>query len=86
MPIDRFLWPLYYTVFGARAYLIVPTGATGLDTHYFPWRSAHLDAWAIMALGVWFTLLCLATLACPPRGLPERFRALWRRAPALETT
>jgi hypothetical protein len=81
VPIDRFLWPVYYTVLGARADLIVATGATGLDSPAFPWRSAHLDAYAIVALGVWFTLLCLLTLWCPTRlGASKRLTLRVRRS------
>jgi hypothetical protein len=75
VPIDRFLWPLYYTVFGSRANLIVTTAATGLDTHLFPWRSAHLDAWVVLALGGWFTVLCFITLFCPARQSTGKWSA-----------
>jgi hypothetical protein len=29
-----------------------------------PWHSEHLDAYAVLGLGVWFTVLCLLTIWC----------------------
>ncbi|GAC1459359.1 MAG: hypothetical protein PVSMB4_18690 [Ktedonobacterales bacterium] len=62
VPIDRFFWLLYHTILGAKADLIATTAATGFDSRYVPWRSAHLDAWVVLSLGVWFTVLCLVTV------------------------
>jgi hypothetical protein len=64
VPIDRFLWPLYHTVLGPAANVIAVTGATGLDSSYVPWHSEHLDAYAVLGLGVWCTVLCLLTIWC----------------------
>lgn len=62
VPIDRFLWPLYHTVLGSAANAIAITGATGFDSRYVPWRSEHLDAYVLLGLGAWFTVLCLLTI------------------------
>ncbi len=78
LPIDRLLWPLYHTVLGAKANVIALTGATGLDSSYIPWHSEHLDAYVVLTLGVWFTVLCLITIwhIVTRRGVVQQAQAL----------
>jgi hypothetical protein len=65
VPIDHFLWPLYHTVFGARADVIATTGITGLDARLFPWNNERIQPLAVLLLGGGFTALCVAGLVWP---------------------
>lgn len=67
VPIDHFLWPLYHTVFGARANVIARTGITGFDARIFPWNHERIQPLAVLALGIGFTALCLVGIFWPAR-------------------
>jgi hypothetical protein len=67
VPIDHFLWPLYHTLFGARADVIARTGITGFDSHLFPWNHERIQPIAVLVLGVTFTVLCLLGIFWPVR-------------------
>lgn len=72
VPVDHFLWPLYHTVFGARANVIASTGITGLDAHLFPWNNDRIQPLAVLLLGVGFTALCAAGLFWPGSSARRR--------------
>ncbi len=80
VPIDRFFWPLYRTVFGDRALSIATTGLTGFEGPFNPWRRAGLAGFSIATLGVAFFLLCLVAFLWPARP------AALRRSPAAPET
>jgi hypothetical protein len=59
VPITHFLWPLYHTLFGARADVIALTGITGFDDHLLPWNHDRIQPLSVLALALAFTGLCL---------------------------
>jgi hypothetical protein len=67
VPIDRFLWLFYHTMFGARANAITTTGVTGLESPFLPWENPVQDAVLIGVLGVGFFLLCVVAILWPVR-------------------
>jgi hypothetical protein len=58
VPIDHFLWPLYHTLFGARADIIATTGLTGFQSHVFLWNDSDIQPLVVLALALWFSMLC----------------------------
>jgi hypothetical protein len=58
VPIDHFLWPLYHTLFGARADIIAATGLTGFQSHVFLWNDSDIQPLVVLALALWFSMLC----------------------------
>src|SRR5258708_22827945 len=62
VPIDRFLWLFYHTVFGARANAITTTGVSGLDSPVLAWANPLEDAGLIGVLRIRLFLLFLLAL------------------------
>lgn len=76
VPLDRFLLPLYHTVFGTAASLITANGGTALASPYLPWYREPLRWYALDVLAVWFMLLVACALVWLARRAPtEQFDA-----------
>lgn len=69
VPIDRFLWPLYHTLFPASANMISVTNDTGFEMPFVPWKHAVVDPVGMVALGVAFFVLCIVVFVWPSDGL-----------------
>ncbi len=72
VPIDRFLWPLYHTIFGSRADLIASTGLTGFEGPFNPWRRATFAPVTIVVLGLIFYFLCVVVFLWPATHADSR--------------
>ncbi|MGZ6390884.1 MAG: polyprenol monophosphomannose synthase [Ktedonobacterales bacterium] len=68
VPIDRFLWLFYHTVFGSRADAIAVTGVTGLESPFIPWQNGYMDQVFVLVLGVGFFVLSIIALLWPIRA------------------
>ncbi len=90
VPIDRFLWPLYHTLFPGSASVISLTGDTGFEAPFIPWKHAVVDPIGMALLGLTFFVLSVVvfiwpayriSLAGPPGGprwrAPTRHEAWW---------
>ncbi len=97
VPIDRFLWPLYHSLFGARADVIAVTSITGFESPFIPWQNGMLDQVCILVLGISFWALSVTALLWPLRPRQRQVRHMLTIAPvpvpvsvpvplALETT
>lgn len=82
VPIDRFLWLFYHTIFGTRADSIAVTGYTGFESPFVPWKNVSIDEHAILLLGVAFFLLSVIAILWPARPSRVRFQRLWLPQPA----
>src|SRR5262249_2027167 len=67
VPIGRFLWLLYHTVFGSRADAITTTGLTGLDAPFLPWADPVRWQLSVAVLSVAAYLLYIVTFLWPVR-------------------
>jgi hypothetical protein len=67
VPIDRFLWLFYHTVFGSRADAIAVTGVTGLESPFIPWQNGYMDQVVVLVLGVGFFALSIVAMLWPVR-------------------
>ena len=82
VPIDRFLWLFYHTVFGSRADAIAVTGMTGLESPFIPWQNGYMDQVVVLVLGVGFFALSIVAMLWPVRP-PIRLR---RHTPLVTST
>lgn len=66
VPIDRFLWLLYRTVFGSRASNeITILHQTGFETPWTPWDMPHVAVAGLVLLGCAFFVLCIVAIFWP---------------------
>lgn len=66
VPIDRFLWLFYRTVFGSRAIdEITILHQTGFETPWTPWDMPHVEVASVVLLGFAFFGLCVAAIFWP---------------------
>lgn len=57
VPLDRFLLPLYHTLFGAQASLVTKDGNTGFSGAPLPWNDKVVRSLVLDALAIWFMAL-----------------------------
>lgn len=74
VPIDRFLWLFYHTIFGSSADAIAVTGVTGLESPFIPWQNGYMDQVFVLLLGVGFFVLSLTALLWPVRAIAHPCR------------
>jgi glycosyltransferase involved in cell wall biosynthesis len=81
VPIDRFLWLFYHTLFGSRADVIAVTGVTGFESPFVPWKNVMIDQAGILVLGLAFFALSVIAILWPVRPPRVRFQRLWLNRP-----
>jgi hypothetical protein len=74
--IDRFLWLLYRSIWGAAAKAIADTAKTGFSGQFIPWDNLSEQHIIILVLGVGFTVLCLVAFFWPLRPPIRTYRHL----------
>jgi glycosyltransferase involved in cell wall biosynthesis len=85
VPIDRFFWLFYHTVFGPRADAIAVTHLTGFESPFIPWQNLTLDQIAVLLLGLAFYALSAVAILWPvrpPRRLPHHEQVVPPEQPA----
>jgi hypothetical protein len=65
--IDRFLWLLYRSIWGAAAKAIAVTAKTGFSGQFVPWSNLSEQHMITLVLAVGFTILCLVAFFWPLR-------------------
>ena len=65
--VDRFLWLLYRSIWGAAAKAIAVTAKTGFGGQFIPWDNLDEQHIIILVLAVGFTVLCLVAFFWPLR-------------------
>jgi hypothetical protein len=65
--IDRFLWLLYRSIWGAAAKAIAVTAKTGFSWQFLPWDNLNEQHLITLVLAVGFTVLCLVAFFWPLR-------------------
>jgi hypothetical protein len=65
--IDRFVWLLYRSIWGAAAKAIAVTAKTGFSWQFIPWDNLNEQHLIVLVLAVGFTVLCLVAFFWPLR-------------------
>jgi hypothetical protein len=73
VPLDRFLLPLYATVLGPRASVLIKDGVTGLQDQLqlIPWYHFTLVHYSLVGIAYWFVALLIVALIVVARRQPS---------------
>jgi hypothetical protein len=74
--VDRFVWLLYRSIWGAAAKAIAVTAKTGFSSQFIPWDNLDEQHVIVLVLAVGFTVLCLVAFFWPLRPAIRNCRHL----------